>query len=431
MIKRSTIALMAMLMLMSASLFSQTPTTIKANGKYLIGICGDTIVLRGVNYALYNWGWSTTYDKIPQIAQSNANCIRMVWYMDQTPTAYQNLVYLDSAISKCIQNKMIPIVELHDSTCKDNNSIVPLGNWWLGVPVKALINKYKHSIIINIGNEVGKVMWASNPTAAKLAFQNAYNTVVANFRSNGLNIPIMIDAPDCGQNLDDLMSIAVAMQNADPQKNLIFSGHAYWNTYANNDSATMHAKLVSALSKSVPIVLGEIANQQDGSSNCQYNLKYIQLLRSCQMLNVPWIAWSWDNDVCTLRRVASNGNFNSLTAYGQVIVNDSKFGLFTKAKRTTYLLNNKSCPSSTGLNGLLLGNKQELILLNYEGQVPVLYSVSNEALKVDLYEITGKLIQCYEIGAYEKRELRDLPAGLFLANVNGKNVTQALKIIHN
>jgi len=164
-------------LLMSTSVVSQTVTTIHVNGRYILGPCNDTLILKGINYAPYNWGWSPTQLRINQIAQSGANCIRLPWYVTTpdgpTPQAvYNNLVNLDSALSKCIQHKMIPIIELHDLTCVNNaTALVTLSSFFVQPAVKTLINKYKHSIILNIANEALFVSWASNPTTAQPLFQ--------------------------------------------------------------------------------------------------------------------------------------------------------------------------------------------------------------------------------------------------------------------
>src|ERR1700722_17076919 len=76
------------------------PLTIQANASYLIGICGDTIVLRGINYAAFNWGNDFTDDRFSEIAMTGANCIRIPWYSSSAAGGgaplYDHLEYLDS-----------------------------------------------------------------------------------------------------------------------------------------------------------------------------------------------------------------------------------------------------------------------------------------------------------------------------------------------
>jgi hypothetical protein len=91
-------------------------TTITIKGKHIVTTCGDTIILKGVNYAPYGWGWNNSENLFPEIAKSGANSVRLVWYKTNSGPAYSNLALLDSAIARCIRYKMIPILELHDET---------------------------------------------------------------------------------------------------------------------------------------------------------------------------------------------------------------------------------------------------------------------------------------------------------------------------
>ncbi len=125
---------------------------------------------------------------------------------------FDQLEKLDTAIARCIRNKMIAIVDLHDNTCNgDISQIATLSNWWLSPNVIAMINNYKHSLIINIANEAGYVQWTGNAAAALVDFKNTYQSIVSNMRNAGIEVPLMIDAPDCGTDLDDLASIVVGV----------------------------------------------------------------------------------------------------------------------------------------------------------------------------------------------------------------------------
>jgi mannan endo-1,4-beta-mannosidase len=124
-----------------------------------------------------------------------------------------------------------------------------------------------------------------------------------------------------------LASVGPALLLADPAQNLIFSAHAYWYSYAGNESSQMEAKINNAVLSNIAFVFGELAYLQDDASMCQYTLNYKALLRICKRRKPGWLAWSWDNDGCAARQVTSSGNFSGLSAYGQVIVNDLEFGL--------------------------------------------------------------------------------------------------------
>lgn len=351
----------------------QTNNTIHVSGPAILGPCNDTLLLRGVNYAPYNWGWSPTELLISQIALSGSNTVRMVWYKtgaSGTPAStYANLTLLDSAISKCIQNKLIPVIDLHDQTCANSPSaLITLATWFTQPAVSTLINKYKHSLILNLANEALYVMWLGNTQAAKTTFINTYTTIVNNLRAQNIKVPLMIDAPDCGQHLDFLADAASTLLNNDPEHNLIFSAHAYWYSYASNDSTQMLNKINYALSKNIPFVLGEIANQQDNTTNCQYNLNYQALLNICQQKKVGWYAWSWNNDVCPQRCISTNGQFNALTAYGNALLYHTNFGLLTHTPVKSHYLLYGNCQQRMNLSCLL-----QSYLNSGSSMYPVLY----------------------------------------------------------
>jgi mannan endo-1,4-beta-mannosidase len=306
-----------------------TPTpnnsTITVKGKHIISPCGDTIVLKGVNYAAYSWGWNTSENLFPEIAKSGANCVRIVWYKTNNAPAYANLALLDSALSRCIQYKMIPVLELHDVTCNnDTTAIINTTNWFTQTSVKAILLKYQKWLILNPLNEAGYVMWNNNN---ETRFRLMYQTIIANLRNAGLNMPLMLDASDCGQHLNLWKNIGQALQTFDPKHNLIFSAHAYWSSYAST-TAAINSLLNDAATWNIPIVLGEIANKQDDNNgNCIYNLDVATIMLSAHNNNIGYLAWVWVQDNCGARQMTTNGNFNTLTVYGNQIVNTPNVGI--------------------------------------------------------------------------------------------------------
>lgn len=332
------------------TLYSHAQNTIHVSGRHLVGPCGDTLLLRGINYAPYNWGWSPNQLHINEIAKTKANCARLVWYKTGqagTPaTTYSNLVLLDSALSACIRHKLIPILELHDQTCQNApQNLIAMTSWFTQSGVLDLVEKYKHSLILNLANEALYVNWAANPSVAKTVFQTTYNTVVNNLRTAGIHVPLMIDGPDCGTNLEVLAQVGPALLQSDPDSNLIFSAHGYWFSYAGNDSTQMEAKINMAINSGIPFVFGEVANLQDGTVNCEYVLNYKPLLHICQQKKIGWLAWSWDNDVCPQRQISTTGQFSPLTIYGQTVLHDPAFGLMTDSVSKSAFLTAGGCVS--------------------------------------------------------------------------------------
>lgn len=412
--------------------FAQPFTTIKANGSRLIGICGDTILLRGLNYEPFNWGYDINDEKFAEISITGSNCVRIPWYTSSAAAGgaplFDVLANLDTAIARCFRNKMIAIVDLHDNTCNgDISQIATLSNWWLNPNVIAMINNYKHSLIINIANEAGYVQWTGNAAAALIDFKNTYQSIVSNMRNAGIEVPLMIDAPDCGTDLDDLASIAVALQTNDPLHNLIFSAHAYWYAYAGNDSITMLNKIMNALSQNVPIVLGEIANLQDDAAPCAYVLNYEALLHICSDLGVSWLAWSWDHDNCPARQVSSNGNFASLTYYGNDIVYNADYGLQMHSDITDYLANNQIC--NTGISDNNSSDKLISVLKAQNGIIVT--SLVNDITTITLYDVFSKNIKTFILpsGSSQHLALPDAKGIYFLKAMHRQQV-YSMKIVN-
>jgi mannan endo-1,4-beta-mannosidase len=386
------------LVMAANTLQAQLGTTISVNGNLILGPCGDTLLLRGVNYAPFNWGWSPNQLFIDQIAQSGSNCVRLPWYRTPaqgTPqTTYSDLANLDSALSKCIQYQLIPILELHDLTCQnDTTALVATSNWYLEPALLALIDKYKHSIILNVANEALYVNWTGNPAAAQATFVRTYSEIVTNFRNAGITVPIMIDGPDCGSNLDVLAAVGPAMQLNDPAQNLIFSAHAYWYAYANNDSTQMEAKIDNAIANGIPFVMGEVANLQDDQIMCQYSLNYSALLHILQIRNIGWLAWSWDNDGCADRQITTNGSFSSLTAHGNDILYNVDYGIYNFAPaRSAYLFNGGFCNPVIALDEALSFATPKLVPNPSNGEFDILFNHSFLIAKVEVFNAAGQLV---------------------------------------
>ena len=404
--------------LIASSVQAQT-SYIHTSGMYILGPCGDTLLLRGLNYAPYNWGYDINSLQIDQIAQTGANIVRLDWYRnnpDPNAIVYQNYTALGDAIAKCIQYKMIAVVEIHDFTCStDANGLFNLNTWWTQPNVFNILRQYKESVIVNYANEALYYQFAADPPTALQTYKTTYENIIAALRSvQGFNFPIMIDAPDCGTNSDAFITSNVAndLIQSDPLHNLIFSAHAYWYSFASNDSAQMAARINAVRAQNIPLVLGEVANLQDDVNPCAFVLNYKPLLNYCQFMKVNWLAWSWDNDVCPARQVSSNGNYSSLTAYGNDIVHNPGYGLLTvSAPKSRFLIN--GC--NTGINDVRAENSIEVypnpakneitvrtagkdigssfLILDPAGQTVITGEIKNETTVVDVHNLkTGMYV---------------------------------------
>lgn len=326
-----------------------TAATITVSGKNLVLPGGQSLILRGVNYPIIDEGLPTLGSparyrfKIDEAAKTGANAIRIQWYTNGThwlddaeegpPGTVDGLLNngtLSNIIGYCYEKGMIPILVVQNTVCNDdwnyfNTVALP---WWQKPAVIDLINKHKKYLVANIACEFGSVEGAADPVAAKGTFKSNYIRAVQQLRSAGITIPLMIDAPDCGASSSALAAVAKDILNADPNKNIIFSAHTYWADYANT-AAAVKAKLDEISNTGTCFVFGEVGNWQDGNVCCVYdisNLYRIVLQEACGR-GIGWLAWTYTQDCCKPREMTTNGEFSTLTAYGNDIINNAAYGL--------------------------------------------------------------------------------------------------------
>jgi mannan endo-1,4-beta-mannosidase len=327
---------------------SSSKPSFYTQGRHLYSPNGTKVILRGVNFPLLDdWGFPAS-DTLAELEKTGANAVRIQWYKDyeQTSRPAFSLADLDRILTKCQTLKMIPIVYLSDLTCQSDPNLlnVNLMPWWTSTEVVTMLKKHEKYLIVNLANELGHYRWAGSSDGVLNTFKDAYKTAIVNFRQTGLRMPIAIDAPDCGSTIEVFPRIAQELINADPQKNLLFSGHAYWAAYNGIP------QIQAAINANIPLFLGEIANKQDensptGTLYCHYdldggntrpaqnNFTYQNLLTQLKQQEIGWLAWTWWKDGCSPRQMTNDGTIANLTPYGNDIVNNPNYGLKATATR--------------------------------------------------------------------------------------------------
>ncbi len=351
---------------------TSTPTTVNTqdtlytkDGK-LFNSCNQELVLNGVNYAAIDDYYLVKHinaanSKLNQILSSGANAVRIQWVNDGTIRTNQgkdevaSLFHLDTLLSRCGRNQVIPILCLFDQTYLGQTQ-----NWaafdqlitsfWIRKDVVNLIEKHKNYLIINLGNEVG--LWKNSTfshQAALDSFVVHYRSAILAIRQAGIRVPIMIDAPDFGQNWDVFAgsnssgTVGQILLTTDPFHNIVFSVHSYWHFKPNevNNAGENLTAMVDELdqmqTQNLTYVFGEVANNQSPPTNeCKWELKYQDFLTLLQQRKIGWLAWTWNDDKCNLRQMANydpQGNLNNRTDYGDSILLSSRYGLSKNAKR--------------------------------------------------------------------------------------------------
>jgi len=356
-----------------ANTFSQTTSTFQTtqqvltvqdtlytkDGK-LFNPCNEEIVLRGINYSAIDDYYlikqmNSTNAKFNQIVATGANALRIQWVSDSSirtnlgKDEVANLKDLDTLLVRCARNQIIPIVTLFDLTYQSNTQNWSafdnlINSFWLRSDVIRLINKHKRYLIINLANEVG--LWKNSTIGQQDAldtFVAHYKLAIRKLRNAGIRVPIMIDAPDFGQNWDIFESLNAdgivgnSILQSDPFKNIVFSVHSYWRFKPNEfDNAgenlvSMKNELDRIQLQKPTFVFGEVANNQSPPSNeCKWPLNFTTFLSLLQQRKLGWLSWTWTDDNCASRQMRSydpQGVQSSNTFYGDSIINSPVYGL--------------------------------------------------------------------------------------------------------
>ncbi len=275
-------------------------------GRELYDRCGEKVVLRGINHMVI---WTDPNgETFPEIAKTGANSLRVVWTVKDHPGE----AALDQVLTKAVASKLIPIIELHDATGKLD--VVPrLVEFWTRPEIVAVLKRHEAHLILNIANEAGT---NGTPTAQFVA---VYRAAIEAIRSAGLTLPLMIDAPGWGQDIDVLQAAAPELLSADPEKNLLFSVHMWWVKGLGSDDPGSAKRIANELEQSVamglPLVIGEFAHAGVG---CQKSIDYRGILDRAQQHGVGWLAWSWGpgNNDCAEMDMTTDGRFETLRDWG-------------------------------------------------------------------------------------------------------------------
>lgn len=277
---------------------------LKVQGTKIKNKCGTDFVMRGVNFGGY-WQYDVnnrmnTLNRIKEIKKSGTNTVRLPWSAN---TQYsRDYKVLDTLLKHIVASKMIAMVEFHDLTCQNLTpaNIQIATNYWTSANVLAVLKKYENYLILNIANEVGSD-WQGNTPVVVQKMIDAYTPSIVTLRNAGLKCPITIDATDCGQNIEALVSAAPTLLASDPDHNLIFSAHLYWNN--DNYTTRLTNAYNNAVAAGICLIVGEFAVAQDCMLNSTPN-DYVAIMQVCNQYSIGYLAWEWGGS----QQYAGNGS---------------------------------------------------------------------------------------------------------------------------
>jgi hypothetical protein len=317
--------------------FTATTATIPGfyvSGRHLYSPCGEMVVLRGVN-EMFVWG-DQTGTCLPEIAKTGANTVRIVW-----TAAYDQPAQFDALIQTCINNKMIPLVELHDAT-GDWSLLQTCVNWWIKPAVVSVIQKHEKYLLINIANECGNVVSDTD-------YRNGYISAISQMRAAGIKVPLIVDASGWGQNENSIINNWSQIFNSDPLHNTMFSIHMWWT---DNNPTRINNFINTCVSQNIPVIVGEFAHAGVG---CAGTIAYTTIMSACQANQIGYLAWSWGkikNGDCYQMDMTTTGNYVDLgtttwNAWARVVGITDPNSIQNTSVRPGYILNGLTCNTVT------------------------------------------------------------------------------------
>lgn len=251
------------------------PDAFVVNGRHLYDRCGEKVVLRGVNEMVIWSGGKDGDPEFTEIAKTGANVVRIVW--NNTGSADD----LNTAIQNAVNAQLIPMIENHDAT-GDITKVAAAVDYWTQPDVVAVLKAHEPYLLLNIANEPGESVIPAD-------FETTYKSAIERIRATGVRMPLIIDAPMWGQDIDILQTAGPGLIEHDPEHNTLFSVHMWWN---DPDGTRVISELQESVDMNLPLIVGEFASHAVHLCD-ESPFDYKTLLAKAQELEIGWLAWSW------------------------------------------------------------------------------------------------------------------------------------------
>ena len=283
---------------------------------------GQVFVARGVNLQ-YGDDPAIAYPALAAIASVHANIIRLE--LRRNTSAEDVRKALDAAV-----RLRIPVMLMYwesDITCGTDPSVLKrdVHDLWLGRWLGVLKErKYQPWLMINLANEWGK------GDGDYSDYLDTYKGLIGEVRQAGLDVPLVIDAAECGQDTGSFLNGRGAeLQAADPRGNIIVSVHAYNKWWRDDGLIDRHIAELKA--EKVPFLIGEYGDRElveDGNA-----VDHLHLMEQAQNEHVGWIAWSWKGNGGTTKVLDMSKQYGKveLSRRGEDVVN-GPYGLKATAQ---------------------------------------------------------------------------------------------------
>jgi mannan endo-1,4-beta-mannosidase len=297
------------------------------SGRNIVEANGQNFIMRGVNHP-HVWYTNQT-NSFADVKALGSNTVRVVLGSGQRWGPSTDVA---NVISLCKSNRLICVLEVHDTTGYGEEgaaaSLDQAVDYWISQK-SALVGQESY-VVINIGNEP-----IGNTNAAQ--WTGATTAAIQKMRSNGFQHLLMVDAPNWGQDWQNVMrDNAQTILDADSQHNTVLSIHMY---AVYNTAQKVIDYLDRFQSAGWPLVIGEFGWQFNSGE-----VDHEAILAQAQARGLGYLGWSWSGNTDPILDMATSFNPAQLTTWGQRIFNGAN-GIKATSKEATIYSGASGSPS--------------------------------------------------------------------------------------
>lgn len=246
---------------------SENAAVITTDGSDIIDATGEPILMRGANLQFGD----APLDRmggISAISEVGSNVIRL--QLRETTTALE----LEAALLQVVENDMIAIVSLWepDLACSmdEQKMISSFNNLWMGTWLPILVqDRFQPHIMLNFASQWGPTEIFNAHSLGYGTYIDHHKAMISIVRRVGFAVPIVIDAPGCGQDFNAFLgSRGRSLFETDDERNIVLSVHGYGSRWYNGDSVTSSMRLLER--ERLPIVMSEFGGTNVGDDSVKH-----------------------------------------------------------------------------------------------------------------------------------------------------------------
>lgn len=221
----------------------------------------------GVHYVLpvgielnYGADSNTRFNAVSEIAKVSAGAIRLV-LTPETPVAN-----LEAALRRAATEGLFVNLTLNDPAlyCKDNGAelLRLTKETWFGKfrPIIAQ-DQYQSLLMISIARGWGPKEVFDPTSSGYREYMDYTKTLIRDFRKAGFKLPLVVEAPGCGEDFNAFDANRVReLLAADTERNLIFGLAAKGKTY--NTSAKISNAVSVIRAQRAPVIITEVGGSE-------------------------------------------------------------------------------------------------------------------------------------------------------------------------